>query len=70
MEARILFSASMMAVEACLKLFFFFFSIALFLYIVFLLVALSGLLPGSSQRPACKSAAGADSEDGRRYRLG
>lgn len=69
MEARILFSASMMAVEACLKLFFFF-SIALFLYIVFLLVALSGLLPGSSQRPACKSAAGADSEDGRRYRLG
>lgn len=68
MEARILFSASMMAVEACLKLFFF--SIALFLYIVFLLVALSGLLPGGSQRSVCMSAAGADSEDGRRYRLG
>lgn len=67
MEARILFSASMMAVEACLKLFF---SIALFLYIVFLLVALSGLLPGGSQRSVCMSAAGADSEDGRRYRLG
>lgn len=68
MEARILFSASMMAVEACLKLFFF--SIALFLYIVFLLVALSSLLPGGSQRSVCMSAAGADSEDGRRYRLG